>query len=106
MSILLNLIIFQRHGSDSDLSLGGDLANPSSSKKDLSKRISGMFKRAGSRGNSVEKTLPPTTGSNNNGNGVSQQRPVSLPAATGSATQLNEKHLSKVGPPFFDKLST
>lgn len=55
-----------------------------------------MFKRAGSssRGNSVEKTLPPP----NNGNGVS--RPVSVPVATGSASQLNEKHLSKVPFPF------
>ncbi|XP_063703120.1 titin homolog isoform X2 [Culicoides brevitarsis] len=83
-----------RHGSDSDLSLGGDIA---SSKKDLSKRISGIFKRSGSssRGNSIEKTLPPS--GSNNGNGVSQQRPISVP--TGSATQLNEKHLSKSAKP-------
>uniref|UniRef100_A0A336MXN2 CSON008793 protein n=1 Tax=Culicoides sonorensis TaxID=179676 RepID=A0A336MXN2_CULSO len=83
-----------RHGSDSDLSLGGDIAS-SSNKKDLSKRISGMFKRAGSssRGNSVEKTLPPI---GNNGNGIS--RPMSVPAS-GSATQLNEKHLSKSAKP-------
>lgn len=60
-----------------------------SSKKDLSKRITGMFKRAGSssRGNSVEKNLPSL---GNNGNG-SQQRPVSLPS--GAPNQI-EKHLS------------
>jgi hypothetical protein len=59
-------IVFQQHGSDSDLSIAGDIRG---SKKDLKGRLSGMFKRAGSssRSNSTEKILTD-----------SMQRPVAM----------------------------
>lgn len=76
---------FQQLGSDSDLSLAGDVKG---SKKDLKGRLSGMFKRGSSRSNSTEKMTPD-----------SQHRPVSIASVSSVVSVGSSNGLDSIVPP-------